>query len=70
MKRTTSIFPLLAILATILIGGATTGGSARDGQPGESPRGLRRMLETLDTPKVAKLRLTSAARQSAYKTFQ
>lgn len=63
MQRITSIFPLLALFATILISSATVGATIQESQPSESPRGLRRMLQTLDAPNVAKLEVTSAARQ-------
>ena len=60
MKRITSILPLLTVLATILIGGAAVGATVQGGQPDEAPCGLRRMLQTLDSPVAAKLELNYA----------
>ena len=62
MKRITRILPLLAVLATILIGGATVGATVQGGKPDEAPHGLRRMLQTLEAPKVAKPELSAAVR--------
>lgn len=70
MKRITNVFSLLTLFATILIGSATVGATIQDSQPSESPRGLRRMLQTLDAPNVANLEITSAARQILNTRFQ
>ncbi|MDH3700743.1 MAG: hypothetical protein OEU46_05470 [Alphaproteobacteria bacterium] len=70
MKRITSIFPLLALFVTILIGSVTVGATIQDSQPSESPRGMRRMLQTLDAPNVVKMEVTSAARQILNTRFQ
>jgi len=70
MKRIINFLPLIAVFATILIGSATVGATVRDSQPNESPRGLRRMLQTLDAPNIAKLEVTSAARQISNTRFQ
>jgi hypothetical protein len=69
MKRITNILSLLAILGTILIGGATVGATVRDGQPSETPCGLRRMLQTLDAPSVGKFEVASAAREMSNARF-
>ena len=70
MKRITRIFSLFALFATILIGSATVGATMKEEQPGESPRGLRRMLQTLDAPNTAKMQVTSAAQQILRMRFQ
>ncbi len=70
MKRIINTLPLIAVFATILIGSATVGAIARDGQPSDSPRGLRRMLQTFDAPNIAKVEIKSAARQVSNTRFQ
>ena len=64
MQRITRIVSLLALFAVIFIGGATVGATVEDSQPSEPPRGLRRMLQTLDAPNVANMEISPAFRQA------
>ena len=70
MKRITSILPLLAVLATILIGGVTVGATAQGGTSEEAPCGLRRMLQTFESPGAAKHELTYAVSKFSHTRLQ